>query len=144
MWAYVPSGNPDVYLFAFYIVAGAPMTVKDAWVKMSITFVASGTYVGIGIANQTTATLGQIVYIDDVQSSSGPVGAGFVTNSTITQGVTVAIAGAGAVGDFVTELGTAGIAGVSSATATASGLILPGTSSITAAGSVVAHVVQLA
>ena len=66
-WVYVPSGNPDVAATCNLISTGSTLTTKDRWVRISHTFTAGGTTSSVGVRNLSTATAGQVCYIDGVQ-----------------------------------------------------------------------------
>jgi hypothetical protein len=61
-YVYVPSGNPDVRIDAFSLPS-ATVSAKDEWVRVSCSFVATGTTTFVGIASPST-TLGNIAYFD--------------------------------------------------------------------------------
>lgn len=65
-YAYVPSGNPEVGIYAFGMSFGTSTgTLVDQWVRISYTFTATAASNGIGIWQNSTAS-GQIADIDDV------------------------------------------------------------------------------
>jgi hypothetical protein len=70
-WVYVPSGNPDVAATCNLVSTGSTLTTKDRWVRISHTFTAGGTTSSVGVRNLSTATAGQLCYIDGVQCELG-------------------------------------------------------------------------
>ena len=70
-WVYVPSGNPDVAATCNLVSTGSTLTTKDRWVRISHTFTAGGTTSSVGVRNLSTATAGQVCYIDGVQCELG-------------------------------------------------------------------------
>jgi len=65
-YVYVPSGNQNVVLNAYFIGLGASTTLKDQWVRLSGSFVANNTYAFIGISPTASVGSPQICYVDAV------------------------------------------------------------------------------
>jgi hypothetical protein len=81
MYVYVPTGSPNVRLNALFVSGGtsAFTSVKDAWTRLSVTFVAGSGNVFVGV-NCGPATAGQTCYVDAVQLDEGSTVGTFTTS----------------------------------------------------------------
>jgi hypothetical protein len=84
---YVPTGSPNVRASAAFIANSAFTSTKDAWVRLTVTFVATATTTTVGI-DQVAATAGQTCFIDSAALNLGttalPFAAGGLTVTRFT------------------------------------------------------------
>jgi len=68
LWAKVPTGSPTVAISVYALADGTGTgSVKDAWEKLTVTFVATDTSHLLGVALRASATAGQTVSIDAIE-----------------------------------------------------------------------------
>lgn len=80
-YVYVPTGSPDVWLDEpFGIGAGAYTSVKNAWSRITLTFVATAPSHSFG-PHVATATAGQQCWVDSVQVDEGSTAGAFTTTA---------------------------------------------------------------
>ena len=86
-YAYVPAGNPDVRATLGFLTSSSYMTTKDAWTRITHTFVAGGLAFGVqhtvGVESASGTTAGQICYIDGVMVEEGSSASAFTTSSPL-------------------------------------------------------------
>lgn len=63
-------GNPDVYLNALFLTSSSTTALKDQWVRLSTTYVATADSVYLSV-RCATATAGQECYVDAVMVDEG-------------------------------------------------------------------------
>jgi hypothetical protein len=79
-YVYVPAGSPDVrFDEPFGVVQGPSTAVKNAWTRITATFVATSTFHSTG-PYVATATAGNQCWIDGIQIDEGPAPGTFTTN----------------------------------------------------------------
>lgn len=83
VYVYVPTGAPDVYATAYFVASGTAVTTKNAWTRATVTFTATSTSTQVGVGNQTSATSGQLCYIDDARLDLGASAQTYLT-ATVT------------------------------------------------------------
>ena len=79
---YVPTGSPNVYVSAYFVADGTPVTTKNAWVTTSVTFTATSTSTFIGLGHSTSATSGQTAYVDGVVCEEGATATPYASSTT--------------------------------------------------------------
>lgn len=67
---YVPSGSPDVRLSTGFYGNSAFTSLKDQWVRLSVTWVATQVNHNVGV-EQVTSTAGQTCYVDSAMVNAG-------------------------------------------------------------------------
>jgi hypothetical protein len=82
---YVPSGQPDVFLSVATIGDSALMTTKDAWVRWSYTFVATGTGHIFRVNRVTGSSSSGNCWVDSVMVQPGSVATDFTTSGPTTR-----------------------------------------------------------
>ena len=79
-YVYVPAGSPDVRLDEpFGVVQGAYTAAKNAWTRITATFVATSTFHSTG-PYVATATAGNQCWVDSIQIDEGSTAGTFTTN----------------------------------------------------------------
>jgi len=79
-YVYVPTGSPDVRLAEpFGVVEGAYTAVKNAWTRITATFVATSTFHSTG-PYVATATAGHQCWVDSIQIDEGSTAGAFTTS----------------------------------------------------------------
>jgi len=79
-YVYVPAGSPDVrFDEPFGVVQGPYTAVKNAWTRITATFVAAGTSHSTG-PYVATATAGNQCWVDSIQIDEGSTAGTFTTN----------------------------------------------------------------
>ena len=66
-WVWVPTGSPGVATVVGSVIGGNTGGLRDQWVQISSTFIATGATRALQIWPTATASAGNTVYIDDVQ-----------------------------------------------------------------------------
>ena len=80
-YVYVPTGSPDVKLDEpFGVVQGAATAVKNAWTRITATFVATATSHSTG-PYVATATAGNQCWVDSIQIDEGATAGTFTTSA---------------------------------------------------------------
>lgn len=89
MDVYVPSGSASVYATAYFVASGSTVSVKDQWVRTSVSFTATGatTLVGVGLGG--AATSGQTCYIDGAMLEVGSVASQYQAGTPTQQSLWV-------------------------------------------------------
>lgn len=71
-WVYVPTGSPDVHVDIYGVAAGAATSTKNAFVRISCTFVATQTSLFVAVTSGTaTTTTAMSVWVDSAQLEYG-------------------------------------------------------------------------
>lgn len=79
-YVWVPTGVPNVQMTIALIANGTATAVKDAWVRISVTWVATQTTIQVG-PRTTGSTAGQLTWMDGFQADEGATVRTFTTSA---------------------------------------------------------------